>query len=246
MKTLMKNMTLIWLLLLVGCNSEDAPDFLQSRGSYVEEIRSMETFTGINAGEGIDVFLQQGEEAQVLVKGWNNLLPDVQIEVDEAGILQLEDQNSYNALRDYDNRTEIHITYVEQPTYFRVESNANMYAQDTLRNAFTFLGEAGGGEVVFPINNPSVSLGVNAMITLRFAGKTDWLGITNWGWAPLHLEGLPCIDAGIIHHGPSDIFVNVKNSLSTELFALGNVYYSGNPAITETRHGKGKTIKRGE
>jgi len=240
----LKNIFLLALLLFAGCNSEDAPDLFQTRGSYVEETRSIGRFSGINACKGIDVILQQGDEPGLLIKGWKNLLPDVRIEVDNDGILQLKDENKYNFVRGYNNRTTVYATYALQPDYFRAESDANIQVLDTLRNAFTFIGEEGGGEVSFLVNNPSVSVGVNGMITVRMSGKTNWLGITNWGWAPLHFENLPCLEASVSHHGPSDIFVNVCDVLNAELFALGNVYYSGNPAVNETRHGKGRVYQQ--
>ena len=229
------------LLLFVSCNSEDAPDLLKTRGSYVERTQSTGYLWGIDAGKGIDVILQQGDEPQLLIKGWKNLLPNVSIHFDTVkSILHIEDKNKYDFVRSYDNRTTIHVTYVTQPGYFRVEADANMQTLDTLRNEFLFLGEYGGGNASFLVNNSSIVIGVNMVVDVHISGKTNFLDITNWGKAPLRFEDLACNEAKVTHHGPSNVFVNVRDILTAELFSTGNIYYSGNPTIKEVRHAKGK------
>ena len=244
MTMIMRNLLFLLLLFCLSCNREDAPDLFQTRGDYVERTQSIGQIRGINAGRGIDVILQQGNEPQLLIKGWKNLLPDVKIYLDKDGILHLKDENKHNYVRSYSNRTTVYVTYAVQPEYFRVESDANMQSLDVFYNSFSILGEEGGGEMSFLADCPHILIGVNAVIDVFITGKTDYLHITNWGWAPLRFENLECRQASITHHGPSNIFVNVQDILNAELTSSGNIYYTGNPVVNEVRRAKGRVYQR--
>jgi hypothetical protein len=60
-----------------------------------------------------------------------------------------------------------------------------------------------------------------------------------------HLENLESNRALIGQHATGDIYVNVKDALDVEITDAGNVYYSGNPTITQRPSpGNGKLIHR--
>ena len=156
----------------------------------------------------------------------------------------MEDKNSYNYMRSYNNRTTVYVTYASQPEFFRVEADASMRTLDTLRNDFSFLAESGGGSAFFLVNNLFIDVGVNAVFDVYMSGKTNVLQITNWGWAPLHFENLEGNEVVVTHHGLSNVFVNARDVLNVKLFCSGNVYYRGNPSITEERYAKGKLYRQ--
>lgn len=73
-------------------------------------------------------------------------------------------------------------------------------------------------------------------------GRTNYNYIFDQGYGFLHLQNLQSNSAFIVQHGTGDIHVNVSNEMDVEITGIGNVYYAGNPVITQTSTGGGKLI----
>lgn len=95
------------LLLVVGCDSVDANDCLQSAGSVVQQQVVVPSFDRILVERGVNMVLIQDSVPRVVVQSGENLLADIQVQVIE-GQLELINENDCNFFRDY-NLTTIYV-----------------------------------------------------------------------------------------------------------------------------------------
>ncbi len=97
----MKNcIYLLFVLLLVGCNGENAPDCFQAEGKTMRETMVVPFFSEIRIEDDVSLVIRQGEAQEVIIETGENLLSDVSVEVVDE-ILVIKDNNRCNFVRDY-------------------------------------------------------------------------------------------------------------------------------------------------
>jgi len=98
-----KSIYIIFLyLLVVSCNSENAPGCFQTVGDIVTEEFSVDDFSKIRIETDVALQLKQGTTQQVLIKTGENLLSDISVSI-ENKTLVIRNNNTCNLVRDYDN-----------------------------------------------------------------------------------------------------------------------------------------------
>jgi len=82
-----------------------------------------------------------------------------------------------------------------------------------------------------------------ADFTFYGSSKKTYLYTIGNGW--FHFENFESDEVHVNTSGTGDVIVNAKSNLLVELYAIGNVYYYGNPTLTITNHtGSGEVKKR--
>ena len=89
-------------LMIVSCNSENAPDCFQTVGDRVVEEFVVDSFSKIRIENDVALQLKQGATQQVIIKTGKNLLPDISVAI-ERETLVVKNNNKCNLVRDYDN-----------------------------------------------------------------------------------------------------------------------------------------------
>ena len=74
-------MLLAMLLMLVNCNSENAPDCFQNAGDISREVVEVPNFTTITVYENVQLTLRQGSPLKVEVETGEYLRNEVEVEV---------------------------------------------------------------------------------------------------------------------------------------------------------------------
>ena len=237
---------LMLILLISGCDKENAWDIVKTRGEHVVEQKVLPAFHAITVSNGINVTLSQGNDDAATIEGWKNLMPKIRLSVNEDGTLVIEDANQFNFVRNRDNMTTVHLTVTGELNRIHFSGNGYFVSKDTIcTSGLTVLCEEASGSVDLKVKAQGVFLGTNhqniASVIIR--GRSSNIGITNWGNAPVDLSGLKASFADVHHHGPGNVYVNASESVSAVIYGMGDVYYMGNPSITLTRKGKGNMYR---
>ncbi|WP_255702929.1 GIN domain-containing protein [Antarcticibacterium sp. 1MA-6-2] len=99
---------IVMVLMLAGCDKEDAPDCLKTTGDIITYDIEVAEFEELIVYGRIKLFIEQGEEHKVVIETGKNLAGDITATVD-AGRLSLRNNNNCNLIRDY-NTTTIYVT----------------------------------------------------------------------------------------------------------------------------------------
>ena len=235
---------LIVLCLIVGCNKEDAWDFVKTRGERVIEERAVSSFHTITVKNGINVVLAHGDSYTATVEGWKNLMPKIRLTVENDGELVVEDVNKYNYMRNRGNMTTVRITIADELNTIYFSGDGDFVSNDTIVTSGLNIISTGSGSVDIKVKTGGIHVGANhknvASITVRGLGYS--VGITNWGYSPVDLSDFKASHAAVAQRGPGNSYINAAESIDVTFFSgTGDVYYAGNPSsITFTRENKGK------
>jgi len=238
----------LWFLLCVvvffyACGKKSS--CIKNAGKQTTEVRPISfNFSKIEVKDNINLVLIQDSLSIMKIEGGENLLPYVKAEVSN-NMLSISNGNKCNFLRSYNNPITVYlsVTNIEEIYYTGKGSISNT---DVLNlNDFIIDVKNGTGSVALTLNANKISV-------LSHTGSTDFtlLGTTNDLYvytgsnAWLYLSNLLANKVHVNTSGTGDVFVTPLNELLIELTSLGNIHYSGSPAlIISTHSGKGKIIK---
>lgn len=244
MNLLLKKSLLIFpflsLLLLTGCNTEDAPDCFQTAGRIVEKEIPVEPFDELIVYKNINLFIEQGEEHKVIVETGENLMSEISAEVVD-GRLILRNDNSCNFVRDY-NITDIHVT-VPDLTWLQNAGNRLIKSEGELHFPNIWLrslnqerakGVYTVGDFDLYLVSDYVRVTGDDFSNFFLQGETDYLNLfmAN-GDGRVEARDLVAGTVEIQHRGTNKLIVNPQEMLKGEIRSTGDVISVNRPPVVE-------------
>jgi hypothetical protein len=233
---------LIYTSLFVACKKENMCDCLKSTGSIEKEQRTVSDFTMIEVHKNIYVTLIQDTINSVEVEAGKHLLPLIKTEVTD-GTLYITNDNKCNWVRSYSIEINVYI-HVKNLEELRSYSSKNIHSANTITTTVINIYDFNSGDISLDISsNESYTKQMGAAGDIKVTGNTNFNYVFDQGYGFLHLENLQSNSALIVQHGTGDIYIQTKDALDVEITDVGNVYYSGNPVISQRPSvGSGKLI----
>ena len=116
----MKKVILIWsLIILVACDSENAPECIRSEGAITQVEINVPLFSKILVNNKIQLFISESTEQKVIVETGENIFNAIEINVD-GDLLTLTNNMNCNFVRDY-GLTKV---YVSAPNVSEITNNS--------------------------------------------------------------------------------------------------------------------------
>jgi len=234
------------ILLLVSCNSENAPDCFQNAGDIIQKEFNVTDFTEVIVFENIELIVTEGATQNVTVETGEFLMSDIDIKV-ENGKLLLKDNNGCNFTRDYGITkifvTSPNLTKVRNSSQFTVRSNGVLNYE-----SLHLISEDDSGDFhnvgIFnvEVNTVNLRVTINNLTTTNVSGATTNLRISHAsGDGRFEGRNLLADNVTIFHRGTNDIIVTPQVSLDAELVSTGNVIVTNTPpevSVSELFNGR--------
>jgi hypothetical protein len=235
--------TIILILFLLACNSENQWDCIQSTGEPVSEVYEIEEpIQVIHIFDDINLAIGSSSSQHLQVNTGANLLPEIQI-TEADGILSIRNENSCRWSRSPYNVEVIFFTdtliHIEKLGY------GNIRSVDVLENSVRIFSYV-PGEISLDVDNYLVGLDLFALTNVTLNGESDVLSVyMNRGKDGIvRAENLEVMNATIVHDGYNDIHVRPLRKLNYYLWNAGNILLYNEPdSLNEVeRKGTGELI----
>ena len=234
--------SLLWsfmglLLCFISCNSENAPDCLQSAGEIVREEILVPEFSKITVFEKVALVLKQGDIQKVELETGQNLWEEISVAV-EGDRLVLRNENGCNLFREYGLTT----VYVTSPNITEIRSSTGLPIKSDGILSFPSLSllsesfvvpeaETTDGEFDLNLNTGNLSIVVNGIAFFKLEGATQNLNLTiAAGDSRVESQDLISQNVSINHRGSNDILVNPQESISGVIRGYGDVISFNRPS----------------
>lgn len=202
------------------------------------ENRDLGSFSGIRAGEAIDVYLKKGnkESAKVEVSGVK--LSDVLTEIKGDNlVIHMRDGN-------YRNRNvKVYVTYVSL-NKISCSSAANVYSEDVIKSSELKLSVSSAGNVEIKIEAGKTYASASSAGELILEGKTDFLEAEASSAGEVDAYNLEANRVDAQASSAGDVKVNAKVEIDANASSGGSVRYRGNPTKTNTNSSSGGSVKK--
>ncbi|MFS4456527.1 head GIN domain-containing protein [Maribacter sp. 2304DJ31-5] len=228
------------LVLLVSCNSENAPDCFQNAGNLIRKEVSLPTFTKITVFEKVALVLKEGLEQKVEIETGEFLLDEVSAKV-EGDRLILRNWNGCNLFREYGITT----IYVTAPNITEIRSSTGLLIRsDGLLNYpnMTLLSESfvnpetetTDGEFDLEVNAARVTVVANGIAYFKLRGTVENLNLNiAAGDSRIEAENLVTQNVNLNHRGTNDIFIDPRQSIRGSIRGTGDVISFNRPMTVE-------------
>lgn len=241
---------MLFLALLVSCNSENAGDCFQTTGPIIQqEVVSLDAFDKILVNRDVELIVKDGTTQKVVIETGENLLNDVEAIVID-GKLILSDNNNCNYVRDYGITkvfvTSPNITEIRSSTQYDIRSdgvltypNLTILSEDyNAPNTFTI------GNFRLQIDNTSFNVVFNNLSNCYVSGKTNNLNVT-YAAGLSRFEGRNLIAQKVYvwNRSSNDMIINPIQQITGKISGTGNVISVNHPPIVNVEEQyKGRLI----
>ena len=198
-------------------------DRIEGTGSIITEIRNVVDFYNVSASGSTDVFITQGNEFEVKVKGYENIVPQLETKV-QNGTLLIAFAPNTNISND---NSEVYIT---MPNL----NSVALAGSGDLKTTGAFSGSGNFKASTSGSGNIDIESGTANNYQIDISGSG---GVKSFGMVSQQ--------AVVNISGSGEAELTVEKNLNATINGSGSIYYKGNPATVTTKiTGSGQVIKR--
>lgn len=217
MKTVLFSFLTLSLFLLNSC-SADAQKWgrsIKGEGPVVEKTYDMDDFSGLGLGISANVYIKKGNSNTVTIKGQENILENIKMEVDDESLNLEFDRNVGDA--------EPITVYLEMDdiTALAIGGSGDIKVEDR----FMELG--------------SVELAIGGSGSIELVGSARSVELSVAGSGDMKCGDLETDRAEVNIAGSGDVTIHVNNDLEVNIVGSGDVRYKGNPKVESNIVGSG-------
>ncbi len=230
---------LLFTVLFLGCDSENASDCFQRTGNIVRKEVEVPDFTRILVNPNVEMILKEGATTSVIIETGDNLLNEVSAVVEDDRLI-LNDTNDCAFFRDF-NQTKIfvtapNITEIRSATQFDVSSDGVLTYPSLSLLSEDFNEDTGTttGTFHLKINAQDLSVVSNNIASFFVNGQVENLNVRFFsGIGRFEGNDLIAQNVNIFHRGTNKIIVNPINAIRGEIRSTGDVISINRPPIIE-------------
>lgn len=202
------------------------------------DVRSVGSFSGVKAGEAIDVYLKKGDKESVRVEVSGTDASNVLTEV-SGGYLRIH-------MRDgrYRNKSvKVYVTYVSL-SKIHASSAANIFSDGVIKASNLNISTSSAASIEISIDAGSVTAEASSAGDVVLEGKAKSLSVDVSSAGEVDAYAVDCesVVAGASSGG--DAKVSVTKDLIARASSGGSIRYRGNPAKTNTNSSSGGSVKK--
>lgn len=246
---IMKRILIIVLALILTCCDKPG-DCVKSTGPITSKTFDGLTFSKVLVYKGISVVIKEGPEYLVEVKAGENLVNDIEVTV-ANGMLRVADNTTCNWTREYGATvvyiTAPNLTEIYSKTEKTIISDGVLHFPDLrllAMDSFDGFNGVGTGDFVLEIDNNRLTVDNNNVARYFISGHTDECNINFYESGGIfHGEDLLANHVQIYHRGTNDIAVKPIESVSGNIYNIGNIICVSRPETVDvSQHYTGRLI----
>jgi putative autotransporter adhesin-like protein len=203
------------------------------------EIRSIESFRGLKASEGIDVYLKQGskESARVEVSGIN--LQNIITEVSGNYLkIHLKDGRYSNS-----KNIKVYVTYVEI-NKLSASSAASIFSDGIMKVKEMDISSSSAGSIEISVESASVKVSASSAGEIDLKGKTVNITVEASSAGEIDAYDLEAENVNANASSGASIKINATKELEAHASSGGSIRYRGDPAKATTNSSSGGSVKK--
>lgn len=244
MKNTFKSLVFCALLSALSTNAQwSNSSKIKGNGKIISEKRNTASYDEIKIGGAFDVELVAGKEGEISLKGEENLLALIVVEV-EGNTLKIYPKKNTNMSPSSGKAILVTVPF-ESISDISLGGSGSIIGKNTIKADRLNTKLSGSGDIILTVdaNNVVVSLSGSGDITLK--GKTANYECKLSGSGDISSYELQAIDCNAAMSGSGNIRVNCSNDLVARISGSGDIDYKGDPKTKDTKvSGSGRITKK--
>lgn len=208
----------------------------------ISEIRTVSAFTGVEAHDGINLYIAMGPQ-KVEVKATSDILPKVETEV-ENGVLSLEVDMDWSNFT-WGGSPSIDV-YVTLPSVNLISGSggSDVLSGSIIKSSQLKVRSSGGADVKLELEVDKLDVNSSGGADTELRGKANNATMDASGGSDIDASKLLVKICDVEASGGADVDVNVEKELTASASGGGDITYSGNPTkVNKSESGGGDISK---
>jgi len=203
------------------------------------ENRSLTTFSGIKAAEGIDVYLKQGDKESARIETNGTETDNVITEVSGSYLKIHMREGRYRNTKS----VKVYVTYVAV-NKLSASSAANIYSEGIIKASDMDITCSSAGTIEITIDAGSVDVNASSAGEIDLKGKTKKINVDVSSAAEVDAYDVEAETVTAEASSGASVKVNATKELEGHASSGGSIRYRGNPAKTMTNSSSGGSVKK--
>jgi hypothetical protein len=204
------------------------------------ETRTLGSFRGVKATEGIDVYLKKGDVEAMKIETTGTSPSNVLTEISGSYLkIHMREGN-------YRNRTvKVYLTYVEVDK-LSASSAANIYAEGTVKTDDIDISASSAGSVEITVEVNAIEVSASSAGEVELKGTTKSLVADGSSAGEIDAYDIETEKVSAEASSGATVKVKVSKELIAHASSGGSVRYRGNPAKSMTDSSSGGSVKKSD
>jgi len=241
----MKKSILLLAFILCTISNVNAQDKikLQGNGKVVSETRNTGDYDGVKIAGFFDVDLVSGKEGKITIKGEENLLSAIKVEVEDKS-LKIYVEKGTQIRTSSGNKIQVTVPF-EKISELSLAGSGDIQSKDVIKNDNLALKLAGSGNLTLPVDTNNLELHVSGSGNIHLKGTATKLTTKLSGSGDIDASSLKSkiVEANVSGSGNSK--VTCDESITARVAGSGNIKYIGNPEKRDVKVSGSGTITKG-
>jgi len=226
-------------ILMTSCKFDLSFGQVTGNGNVVEATRDIsQDFNEIRVSRGLDVYLTQGDETDILIEADENLHDLITTEISN-NVLKISSEENIGSA----SAKKIYVTF-ETVSKIVATSGSDVFSKNKIQADKLTLITTSGSDMEVKVNAEDLTLESSSGSDLRVSGTTNMLFAESSSGADIKAGNLEALEAKVSASSGSDVTVNTSKKLIAKASSGGDIKYYGNPEQLETKGGVSGSVRK--
>ena len=209
----------------------------RGNGDVVKDKREVsEDFTVVSAQEGLDVYVSQGSEYEILVEADENVIDLIGTDISHGKLKVHAIENIGRATK------KIYVTLPEV-TGLRASSGADLYSEGMIEADMISLGASSGSDIKVELTADEVDADSSSGAGIRISGSANTFNADASSGSDIRAKDFLVKTCRAGASSGADVTVNVSESLTADASSGADISYTGEASVQHRKSVSGSVHK---
>jgi len=223
-------------------NAQWSNNKIKGNGKVVSETRTTSDYDAVRVAGSFDVDLVAGKEGKIIIKGEENLVSAIKVEV-EDNVLKIYVEKGTNIRPSIGKKIEVTVPF-EKISEVSLAGSGNVQSKNAIKSDKFTAKLAGSGNFNLEVNSTNLELNLSGSGNINLKGSSDSLTTKLAGSGNIEATNLKAKNVDVNVSGSGNSRVNCIENLTARIAGSGDIKYTGNPEKRDVKvSGSGSITK---
>lgn len=208
-------------------NAQTSGNRVDGNGKVVTQTRNTADYDAIKVSGSFDIDLVAGKEGKITIKGEENILEVIVVEV-EDNTLKIQVKKNINIHSSMGKKVQVTVPF-EKISELNLSGSGDIKSKDVIKTDKFLARLSGSGNFNLAVDSNTLELNLSGSGNVRLKGSADSFTTKLSGSGNIDAGELKSKNVDVNVSGSGDSKVNCSESLTARVSGSGDIKYIGNP-----------------
>nr|WP_294783782.1 head GIN domain-containing protein [uncultured Flavobacterium sp.] len=214
-------------------SNSNAQKKINGNGKVTTQTRTTGDYDGIKISGFFDVDLVAGKEGKIILKGEENLLAAIKVEV-EGNELKVYVEKGTQLRASSGHKVEVTVPF-EKISALTLSGSGDIKSVNPIKNDKFSAKLSGSGDIDLNVESNTFEFNLSGSGDVKLKGNSDNIVVKLSGSGDIEAASLKSKNADVTVSGSGDVKISCSTSLTARVSGSGDIKYIGNPGKRDVK-----------